>query len=113
MTTLGGASKMEMIDKDNQTARVLGLMDRMRYGVFAPSVTTMGPCPRCLALSRGSDLCGDCLAEELNRLLGNRDGSEYLIAIESSRKLSDKIRKAAARKDHKAAMELKKCVAAG
>lgn len=49
-------------------AKARELMAAIRYQVFRPEVTTMGPCPRCGESSRGASFCADCVAVELDGL---------------------------------------------
>lgn len=71
------------------------LMGRIRYQVFAPEVTTMGPCPRCGVTSRGSDVCAGCHAEELDKLVGHPLGSDYEFACCQQHSFAQHVLKAA------------------
>lgn len=61
------------------------LMAAIRRQVFVPEVTTMGPCPRCGAGSRGGSDCADCLADDLDRILETADGHAYVAACRRQR----------------------------
>lgn len=63
-------------DEDLDQAGVL--MAAIRYQVFLPPVTTMGDCPNCGKRSRGSAQCADCLAEQLDSVVGAPTGARFL-----------------------------------
>jgi len=57
------------------------LIDRLRYQVLRPHITTMGPCPRCGEGSRGSNVCSACLMRDLEALIGSSDADEAYYAL--------------------------------
>ncbi len=62
-------------------AKARELMASIRYQVFTPEVTTMGNCAgKCGGTARGAAMCCDCLAAELDELLGSGRGSDYVDA---------------------------------
>ncbi len=63
---------------DDELDQAGGLMAAIRYQVFLPPVTTMGDCPNCGKPSRGSAQCADCLAEQLDDIVGSPTGAQFL-----------------------------------
>ena len=64
------------------------LMAAIRYNIFRPEVTTMGPCScpcGCSSSTRGSGMCADCLAFELDELIDSSAGTNYVYACEAQR----------------------------
>lgn len=54
------------------------ILSRIRYQVFTPEVTTMGPCPDCGQSSRGAQRCACCIvALELEPLVGAYLATEF------------------------------------
>ena len=69
-------------------AKARELMAAIRYEVFRPEVTTMGSCScacGCCTPARGSGVCADCLALELDELIDSSAGTNYVYACEAQR----------------------------
>lgn len=66
-------------------ARAIGLMAQIRFQVFAPAMTTTGPCPGCGEPSRASLRCAECVDRELAELLGVDAPTDYLRACRVQR----------------------------
>ena len=62
------------------------LYQALRYQVLTPRVTTMGPCADgCGQYARGSGTCKHCLAKMLDKALGGRKASDWVIAAQEAR----------------------------
>lgn len=64
------------------------LMAAIRYQVHRPEVTTMGSCScacGCCTPARGSGVCADCLALELDTLIDSDAGTKYVYACKAQR----------------------------
>lgn len=58
------------------------LIHALRYQILRPSITTMGPCPKCAAGSRGSDVCSACLMVSLTDVIGpDKADGVYFAAV--------------------------------
>lgn len=65
------------------------IMAAIRHQVFRPEVTTMGECScpcGCTGSARGSGVCADCLAHELDELTDSLAGTNYVDACKSYRR---------------------------
>lgn len=72
-----------MADREQQARE---LMAAIRREVFRPEVTTMGACAKgCGRSARGSGTCADCLAGELDALVGWPTGRQYNAACQYQR----------------------------
>ncbi|MFT4179479.1 MAG: hypothetical protein QM612_08465 [Thermomonas sp.] len=79
------------------------MMSRIRHQIFRPDVTTMGHCPRCNAESRGAGVCAECIASDLDEMLGTVNGRIYAKACRAQREAENSVLAVAERRDEEGA----------